>query len=73
MDMVDVILILAAGHSVLLDDESMAEQFAATNVERLVEGAVACTVPCVMIHHIERHPSVAYVRRVQTYVGSLSS
>jgi hypothetical protein len=73
MDMADVIIIFASGHSELLDDESLAELFAATNVERLIEGAIACTVPYCMTHHIERHPSVAYVRRVQAYVGCLGS
>ena len=73
MDMADVILIFASGHSELLDDESLAEMFAATNVERLIEGAIACTIPYCMIHHLERHPSIAYVRRVQAYIGSLGS
>ena len=71
--MVDVILILTPGQAALLDDEMLALTFCATNVDRLHSGAIACTVPGGMIHSIERHPAVAYVRRVQAYTGSLSA
>jgi hypothetical protein len=73
MDMADVIVIFARGQSLLMDDESLAELFAATNIDRLIDGAIACTVPYCMIDHLERHPAVAYVRRVQAYMGSLES
>ena len=73
MDMADVILIFQPGQCDRLDDEALAESFAATNVERPIAGAVACTIPMDMLHHIERHPSIAYVRRVAAYVGSADS
>jgi hypothetical protein len=73
MDMADVIVILARGQSAMLDDESLATCFAATNIERPIEGALACTIPAGMVHAMERHPAVAYVRRVQGYMGSLAS
>jgi hypothetical protein len=73
MDMADVIVILGRGQGDRLDDEALATSFAATNIERPIPGAVSCTVPHSMIHHIERHPAVAYVRRVQAYFGSLAS
>ena len=73
MDMADVIVIFARGHSDRLDDEALAMSFAATNVERPIAGAVACTIPVEMIHQVERHPAVAYVRRVAAYVGSADS
>jgi hypothetical protein len=56
-----------------MDDEMLALTFAATNIERPHVGAIACTVPGDLVHTIERHPSVAYVRRVQSYTGSLSA
>lgn len=71
--MADVILIFSPGQSENMDDEQLAVQFAATNIERPLVGAIACTVPGDMIHHIERHPGIAYVRRVQSYTGSLSA
>ena len=73
MEMADVIVILGPGQSAALDDECLATDFAATNIERLIEGALACTIPAWKVHEIERHPSVAYVRRVQGYTGSLAS
>jgi hypothetical protein len=73
MVMVDVIVIFTPGQCDLLDDEMLAMTFAATNVERLHSGALACTVPGAMVHHLEHHPAVAYVRRVQCYTGSLSA
>ena len=73
MEMVDVILIFAKGQADRLDDEALAESFAATNVERPIAGAVSCTIPLEMLHHVERHPAVAYVRRVAAYVGSVNS
>jgi hypothetical protein len=73
MDMADVIVILGRGQGERLDDESLASDFAATNIERPIPGAIACTVPSTMLHRIERHPAVAYVRRVQAYTGSLAS
>ena len=71
--MCDVILIIARGAAGQLDDETLACQFAATNIDRPHGGAVACTVPGYMIHLMERHPAVAYVRRVQHFLGSLSA
>ena len=68
-----MIVILGPGQSSKLDDECLATDFAASNIERLIEGAVACTIPATKVHEIERHPSVAYVRRVQAYTGSLAS
>ena len=73
MVMADVILIFMPGHSHKMDDEQLALQFAATNIERPLAGAIACTVPADRVHHIERYPGVAYVRRVQSYTGSLSA
>lgn len=73
MVMVDVIVMFAPGESQKMDDEMLAMSFAATNIERPHVGAIACTVPAGMDHHIERHPGVAYVRRVQSYTGSLSA
>ena len=71
--MCDVILILIPGESDRLDDETLAQEFAATNIERPVEGAIACTVPSHLLHEIAQHPRVAYVRRIQAYLGSLAS
>ena len=71
--MADVIVILGPGQSSQLDDERLATDFAASNIERLIEGAVAFTIPAARVHEIERHPAVAYVRRVQAYTGSLAS
>ncbi len=71
--MADVIVIFAAGECDRLDDESLAANFAATNIERLHSGALACTVPSFKLHEIERRPGVAYVRRVQAYLASLSA
>jgi len=73
MEMADVILIFKAGQSDRLDDEALAESFAATNVERPIAGAVACTIPADMLHHVERHPAIAYLRRVASYAGSADS
>jgi hypothetical protein len=73
MEMADVIVILGLGQSSQLDDECLATDFAASNIERPVEGAIACTIPAAKVHEIERHPAVAYVRRVQGYIGSLAS
>jgi hypothetical protein len=73
MDMADVIVILQPGHSDAMDDEAIATAFAATNVERPIAGAIACTVPAEMLHHVEKHPAVAYVRRVAAYAGSADS
>jgi hypothetical protein len=73
MEMTDVIVIFQPGQCDRLDDEALAESFAATNVERPVEGAISCTIPAEMLHHVERHPAVAYVRRVTGYVGSADS
>jgi hypothetical protein len=73
MVMLDVIVIFTPGQCDQLDDETLAVNFAATNIERLHSGAIGCTVPGDMIHHIEHHPAVAYVRRVQSYMGSLSA
>ena len=73
MDMADVIVILGLGQSANLDDESLATDFAASNIERPTEGAICCTIPLWKVHEIERHPAVAYVRRVQAYTGSLAS
>jgi hypothetical protein len=71
--MTDVIVIFARGLGERLDDETLAFTFAATNIERPIEGAVACTLPAFMVSEIAQHPSVAYVRRVQAYMGSLAS
>jgi hypothetical protein len=73
MNMCDVIVIIARGAADKLDDETLAMNFAATNIDRVHGGAVACTVPGEMIHHMERDPAIAYVRRVQNYLGSLSA
>jgi hypothetical protein len=73
MEMADVILILRAGQSDRLDDEALAESFAATNVERPIAGAVACTIPVEMLGRVERDPAIAYVRRVSAYLGSADS
>ena len=73
MEMADVIVILGLGQSSQLDDESLAIDFAASNIERPVEGAVCCTIPAAKVYEIEHHPAVAYVRRVQGYTGSLES
>jgi hypothetical protein len=73
MEMADVILIFEPGQSSRLDDEALAESFAATNVERPIEGAVSCTIPADMVHAVARFPGVAYVRRVQAYTGSADS
>lgn len=73
MVMVDVIVIFTLGQCDKHDDEQLAMTFAATNIERLHSGAVACTVPGAMMHHIEQLPGVAYVRRVQCYTGSLGA
>jgi len=71
--MADVIVICSPGQSENMDDEMLAMQFAATNIERPHVGAIACTVPGDLVHTIERYPGVAYVRRVQSYTGSLSA
>lgn len=71
--MADVIVIFNAGECELMDDESLAMSFAATNIERLHSGALSCTVPSWKLHEIERRPGVAYVRRVQAYLASLSA
>ena len=71
--MTDVIVIFSAGQFDRLDDETLAATFAATNIERLPEGVLSCTVPAAMVHDIERNPAVAYVRRVQAYIGSFDS
>jgi hypothetical protein len=73
MVMADVIVICSPGQSEKMDDEMLAMQFAATNIERPHVGAIACTVPGDRLHHIERHPGVAYVRRVQSYTGGLGA
>jgi hypothetical protein len=73
MVMADVIVIFAPGQCDRLDDEALALAFAATNIERLHSGAVACTVPGDMVHQIEHHPGVGYVRRVQTFEGSAAA
>ena len=73
MEMTDVIIVCARGHSHRLDDETLATCFGATNVERLPEGCLACTVPSHRLHDVERNPAVAYVRRVQAYYGSIAS
>ena len=73
MVMADVIVICTPGQSEKMDDEMLAMQFAATNIERPHAGAIACTVPAERVHHIEHFPGVAYVRRVQSYTGSLSA
>src|SRR5688572_1756501 len=44
MNMCDVIVIIARGAGGQLDDETLACQFAATNIDRPQDGAVACTV-----------------------------
>ena len=71
--MADVIVICRSGQSERMDDETLAMTFAATDIERPHVGTIACTVPGDLIHHIERHPGVAYVRRVQSYTGSLGA
>jgi hypothetical protein len=73
MVMADVIVMFAPGESEKMDDEALAMSFAATNIERPHVGAIACTVPAERVHHIEHYPGVAYVRRVQSYTGSLSA
>ena len=73
MEMADVILIFKAGQCDRMDDEALAESFAATNVERPIAGAVACTIPMDMLHHVEHHPAIAYLRRVASYAGSADS
>jgi hypothetical protein len=73
MEMADVIVIFEPGESDRLDDEALAESFSATNVERPIAGAIACTVPADMLHAISSRPGVAYVRRVQAYLGSADS
>jgi hypothetical protein len=73
MEMADVIVILGLGQSSKLDDESLATDFAASNIERPTEGAIACTIPAWKVHEIEHHPAVAYVRRISAYTGSLAS
>jgi hypothetical protein len=73
MEMTDIIVVCARGLSSSLDDETLATSFGATNVERLPEGCLACTVPSHKLHDVERNPAVAYVRRVQAYLGSLAS
>jgi len=73
MDMTDVIVVCARGGSDRLDDETLATCFGATNVERLPEGCLACTVPTSRLNELERNPAVAYVRRVQAYYGSIAS
>jgi hypothetical protein len=73
MEMADVIVIFAPGELARFDDETLAVSFAATNIDRVHPGAIACTVPAGMIHVIQRNPRVAYVRRVCAYTGSLSS
>jgi hypothetical protein len=71
--MSDVIVIFAPGQFDRLDDETLAATFAATNIERLPEGVLSCTVPSSMIHEIERNPAVAYVRKVAAYIGSFDA
>ena len=73
MEMADVIVIFEAGQSDRFDDEALAESFYATNVERPIEGAISCTIPADMLHTISRRPGVAYVRRIQAYLGSADS
>ena len=73
MVMADVIVIFTPGQSEKMDDEMVAMNFAATNIERPHAGAVACTVPAERVHHIEAYPGVAYVRRVQSYMGSMGA
>jgi hypothetical protein len=73
MEMSDIIVVCRRGQSERLDDETLATDFGATNVERLIEGCLSCTVPSYKLHEVERHASVAYVRRVQAYRGSLAS
>ena len=73
MEMTDIIVVCALGQSNSLDDETLATCFGATNVERLLEGCLACTIPSHKLHDIERTPAVAYVRRVQAYSGSIAS
>ncbi|HEX8521131.1 MAG TPA: hypothetical protein VF669_02670 [Tepidisphaeraceae bacterium] len=73
MEMSDVILIFRAGQAQKLDDEALAEVFAATNVERPGDGVVSCTIPSSKVHDISRDPRVAYVRRVQAYIGSFDA
>jgi hypothetical protein len=73
MEMADVILIFARGQSQKLDDEAMAEIFGATNVERPSEGVMSCTLPVTNLHQVEHDPRIAYVRRVQAYIGSFDA
>ena len=73
MDMTDIIVVCARGQSHRLDDETLAVAFGATNVEWLPEGCLSCTVPTHKLHEIEHYPAVAYVRRVQGYLGSIAS
>ena len=73
MEMADVIVIFRPGCCERFDDEALAESFAATNVDRPTEGAVSCTIPMEKFHDVERHPSVAYLRRIQAYMGSADS
>jgi hypothetical protein len=73
MDMTDVIIVCAPGQSNCLDDETLAMDFGATNVERMDEGCLACTVPTHKVSDMERNPAVAYVRRVQAYTGGLGA
>lgn len=71
--MADVILIFACGQCQKLDDEAMAEVFGATNVERLTDGVMSCTLPVTHLHQVEHDPRIVYVRRVQAYIGSFDS
>jgi hypothetical protein len=73
MEMTDVILIFARGQGQTLDDEAMAEIFGATNVDRIAEGVMSCTLPASNLHSVERDPRIAYVRRVQAYIGSFDA
>ena len=73
MEMADIIMILVPGQADRLGDDDLALCFAATNVERPIEGAVACTVPADKVDEIARHPAIAYLRRVQAYTGSADS
>jgi hypothetical protein len=73
MEMADVIVIFEAGQSDRFDDEALAASFFATNVERPTEGAISCTIPADMVNSISHRPGVAYVRRVQAYLGSTES
>ena len=73
MEMADVIVIFAPGQCQKLDDEALAEVFAATNVDRPSEGVIACTIPAHKLHEMQRDPRVAYVRRVSEYIGSVDA